>query len=222
MKQMCVLDTDSVLIGVSLELGKIKLVGWLSEIFDIYIPSFVIKNELPGASGDYELDITEIRRILHKTKVKVIADEYFASCLKVTEKWLNKSNLNIDKGELYCLALSLFLSRVLRNFMFFISDDFRARDEALDKFMNEQKIGLTLSSPDIILYAFSRNRKLTSNETLQAVQDFFATMKVKKTLDKKKEYELSYLQMCRRAGLDYGFCQQECFATKQIYEMPNY
>lgn len=222
MKQTCVLDADSILMGVSLELGGIKLVEWLSEIFDIYIPFFVIKSELPGASRDYELDITEICRILHKTKVNVIADEYFASCLKVIEKWLHKSSLNIDKGELSCLALSLYLSKIIRNFIFFISDDFRARDEAVDKFMNEQKIGMALSSPDIILYAFSRSRKLTSNQTLRAVLDFFTTMKAKKTLGKKKEYEMSYRQMCRRAGLEYGFCQQECFTAKQIYGMPNY
>lgn len=216
------MDTNSVLIGVSLELGGIKLIKWLSEIFDIYIPFFVVKNELPGASRDYELDITETRRILHATKVKAIADEYFVSCLNVTKKWLGKSRLDIDKGELSCLGLSLYLSRTLSNFIFLVSDDFRARDEALDKFVDEQKIGMALSSPDIILYAFSRTRTLSSTQTLRAFQDFFAVMKAKKILGKKKEYIMSFFEMCRKAGLDNGLCQQECFATKQIYPMPKY
>lgn len=205
-----------------MELAGHKLINWLSEIFDIYIPYFVLKEELPGASKDYELDITDIRRILHKTKVNVIADEYFGSCSKVTRKWLEKSELNIDKGEFFCLSLSLYLSRVLRDFIFFISDDFRARDEAVDKFVDEQKIGIALSSPDIILYAFSRARNLTSSQTLQTFQNFFATMKAKKILQKKEIYKTSFLQLCRKAGLSYDLCTHDCFSTRQVYPMPQY
>lgn len=222
MRQICVLDTDSILIGVSLELGGIKIIDWLSRIFDIYIPFFVVKHELKSASKDYELDIQEIHRKLHDIKVKVIANEYFDSCLKVTRKWLKKSKLDIDEGERFCLGLSLYLSRNLKNFIFLITDDFRARDEALDKFVDEQKIGVTLSSPDIILYAFARNRAVTSAQTLSSFQDFFARMRAKKTLDKKRKYIESYVQICRKAGLDHRLCQQQCFSTQRINEMFNY
>lgn len=216
MKQTCVLDANSILTGVSLELGGTKLVEWLSRIFDIYTPCFVVKKELPRASKDYELEITEIHHILQKNRIRIIADECFVSCVKVTEKWLNKSNLRIDEGELYCLALCLYLSKKFKNFVFLISDDFKARNEALDKFVNDQKIGFALSSPDIVLYAFSRNQNVTSDQTLLAVQDFFATMKVKKVLDKKEYYSLSYEQMCRKVGFIYGLCQQECYGKNQV------
>lgn len=222
MRQICVLDTDSILIGVSLELGGIKLIDWLSRIFDIYIPFFVIKHELKGASRDYELDIQEIRRKLHDIKVKVIADEYFDSCLKFIRKWLRKSKLDLDEGERFCLGLSLYLSRNLKDFIFLITDDFRARDEALDKFVDGQKIGVSLSSPDIILYAFARNREVSSAQTLRSFQDFFAKMRAKKILDKKQKYMKSYVQMCRKAGLDFHLCQQQCFSTQRISEMLNY
>lgn len=223
MRQICVLDTDSILIGVSLELGGTKIIDWLSKIFDIYIPFFVIKHELKGASKDYKLDIQEIRRKLHDIKVKVIVNEYFDSCLKVIRKWLNKSNLDIDEGERSCLALSLYLSRNQKNFIFLITDDFRARDEALDKFVYGQKIGVTLSSPDMILYAFARNRDVSSAQTLCSLQNFFARMQVKKRAsEKKRKYMESYVQMCRKAGLAFHLCQQQCFSTQGINEMLNY
>jgi len=221
MKQICVLDADSILIGFSIELGTIKLIDWLSRIFDIYIPFFVIKHELGSASRDHEIDVEDIHRKLHHIQAKVIPDEAFDSCLKVTEKWLNKHNVRIDDGERFCLGLSLHLSRSLNNFIFLITDDLRARDEALDKFVNRQKIGATMSSPDIILYNFTRNRTVSSEHVISSFQNFFNKMPAKKTVDKKQEYMESFIEICRKAGLDSRLCGQECFSG-EIAPMPYY
>lgn len=222
MKQICVLDTDSIVIGMSVELGHIRLIDWMSRLFDIYIPNFIVRNELKSASMDYDIDIQEIRRKLCNIKVKVIADEYFDACIKLITKWLAKSRLDIDDGEKYCLGLSLCLSRNLRDFVFLVTDDFRARDTALDKFMDKQKIGVILSSPDVILYTFARNRHVTGSHTLSSFQQFFGKMEAKKILGKKQRYMESYEQICRKFGLDYRVCQQQCYSMGQIIGMASY
>jgi hypothetical protein len=219
MKQVCVLDTDSIVVGFFIELGTIKLIDLLSSIFDIYIPFFVIKDELRSALTDYEIDVEDVRRKLHHIQAKVIPNETFDSCLKVIERWLNKDKLNIDAGERFCLGLSLHLSRDLNNFVFLVTDDLRARQVALDKFVSRQKIGATLSSPDIILYAFARNRNISSDLVISSFQNFFGKMPAKKTADKKQEYMESFNEICRKVGLSNRLCTQECFSG-QISPMP--
>lgn len=223
MKKICVLDADSIVIGFVLELGGIKLIDWLSRIFQIYIPFFVIKQELKKTSKDYNVDVEEIRRKLYALNVKVIANEYFSHCLDFAENWLNESDLSIDDGERFCLALSLYLSRNFNDFVFLITDDFRARSKALDEFVDMQKIGVALSSPDIILHSFARNRNISGDQTLRSFQDFFSKMPAKKTLylEIKKRYMQFYERICRKAGLSRHLCTQQCFSGS-VVPMPHY
>jgi hypothetical protein len=102
-----------------------------------------------------------------------------------------------------------------------MTDDLRARQAALDKFVNRQKIGVTVSSPDIILYTFARNRNISRDHVISSFQDFFGKMPAKKTADKKQEYVESFNDICRKVGLDNRLCTQECFSG-QISPMPQF
>jgi hypothetical protein len=212
MKPVGVLDTDSIAAGFFIEVGTTKLIDLLSSIFDIYVPYFVIKDELRSALTDYEIDVEDVRRKLYHIHANVIPNENFDSCSKVIEKWLNKGNLNIDAGERFCLGLSLYLSRVLNDFVFLITDDLKARQVALDKFVDRQKIGCTLSSPDIILYTFARNHNISTQHVIDSFQTFFSKMKAKKTANKRQEYVDSFNEICRKGGLNSRLCIQECFS----------
>lgn len=211
MTKTFVLDTCSIVNGCDLELAGKKLIHWLDGDSDIYVPQLIIFEELETALGKRGIDRREVRHVFDLINVTLSRSEDFDTCTEVTKKWLHHRSVWLDRGETFCLGLSLYLSRKLNRAVHFLTDDFRARKKAADFFMEAQEVGSVLSTPDLILYVYVRNRTVRREQALSALKDFFRKNPAKQVLNVEEKYMNSYGSCCRILGFDKRVCQQQCF-----------
>ena len=180
-KQCCIIDTISLVKLCRLELGNKRAIEWLLEDFCIFIPRKVfeegrrnIKNVNVGkeakAGNKYQKGKTPHRNIknvsIHEERedtkkfLKIAQDcvhnGNMDACIELISRCVQEQKFKIDEGEKIAAALALKMSLVHRQFIIFLTDDFRAI-EPLEKLLNIYKIGKVINSYDILIFLLAHH-----------------------------------------------------------------
>ena len=117
-----VLDTNAIINLYSLELRGEKILDKLSKQSKIYLPDKV-REELFNVIRREGIDHEVYNYILSKPYIKKVPNSKFDQCIRFVRDWVKSIHgyNPLDEGELYCLALSLFLSRKNRSFIIMIT-----------------------------------------------------------------------------------------------------
>lgn len=195
-------------------LGYQSISEAITSNFNLVVPNFLITDEIEGAIRNhkevYDVEIPDKYLSIYD---KIDISEY-NNCLTVVWKWIELNKIYIkqdkDEGEIQCMALSLYLSRKTKGDIFMISDDKKARRKMLDSFINSQKIGYSMSFPDILLYLFNRNKNISKVHVEKLFQEYYHIMPAKVNDEIKKTYRTWLKQSCRVMGIEYGLCSLAC------------
>jgi len=215
----CVIDTCALINLSIIEIAGKKIITYVKDFFEIYIPKIVAEKELPSTLHKMVTrgEITEdeelsIRYLIEHIKKEIVPESSVLECIKVCKKWYTKSGYYkypLGKGELSCLALALFLSRKEREHTLLVTDDLKARyEQGLNDFVIKQKIGIIYSTPDIILFLYGRKKEIKIVHVLGALNDFFNFIKERTYI--KEDYIKSINLFCRNFGISEGICSLNC------------
>lgn len=218
-KPICIIDTTSIVILThfiieDLILGNQPISEALTSNFYFVVPNFLITDEIEGAIRNhkevYDVEIPDNYLSIYD---KIDISEY-NNCLNVVRKWIELNKIYIkqdkDEGEIQCMALSLYLSRKTKEDIFVISDDKKARRKMLDCFINSQKIGYSMSFPDLLLYLFNRNKNISKVHVEKLFQEYYHIMPAKVNDEIKKTYRTWLKYSCRVMGIESGLCSLTC------------
>ena len=183
-KPVCIMDTDSLLFSFKLNCPPKWAIDRINQQFDLFFPYKVFeeyKNDFAegrlSAYDDVRLDID----LFFKRKMnndRVITQEVYSNCLKFVKRWFNLKGKqleysNLGEGEKHCVALGLHLSRIKKEGLIVMTDDFRAINAGFDRFVIKQRVGLIHSLLGIMLFIYFVNRDISSSGILGIVNDYF-------------------------------------------------
>jgi hypothetical protein len=204
-----------------LDLGPKGLIDLVRERFEINVPDYLVKNEIPGKGSKYGAEARErIDGFIQGGGYEVIGNEKYRHCLDVTEKWLTKkgwigAHHSIDEGERHCVGASLFLSRQRGKQISLITDDFKfIEDGKACEFFEEQGIGRIMTTLDLILHFYSTIRYIGRDQVQAAFQDFFNVLPFKEQNKMKtsRRYFTLLNERCRALGYSAQLCKMECLS----------
>lgn len=199
-KGICVIDTCSLRSVSQIELGGVRIIERIYEVYDIIAPKTVL-NEFSQSEG-YD-PATYYTRVMEEVS--------FNCCLEVIERWFNKNNLQKEYNQMaqadrHCIALALYMSRREKKMTVLLTDDFRATPW-IKEFFRAQKIGLTLSTPEIIIHIFTLFSAIGSDHVRYAINDFLNKTQIQnKSLS--DSFWTEFDACCRRLCSD--FCNYPC------------
>lgn len=183
-KPICIMDTDSLLFSFKLECPPVRAIDRISRHFDLYFPYKVLeesKNNIKGQNGRIYDDIKFDIDLFFKQKMKegrVYTEDAYSSCLKHVHRWFNligeqeKYHI-LGDGEKHCVALGLYLSRVKKENLIVMTDDFRAINAGFDIFVAGQRIGLISPLIGTMLFIYFINKDISEVRIRGIVNDYF-------------------------------------------------
>ena len=219
-KPFCVIDACSIVVLTHLEISDIHLGGSrirnsIMDYFTFFTPDFIINNEIENAMRKYEVVFENATPVDYLSKINKIEYDAYKCCLDVVNYWIDNKGIILkkeDEGEKRCLALSLYLSRNKNDNVFLLSDDKRARNKILDRFINSQKIGLSLSFPDLLLYMYFRIKFIKKEHILKSLQEYYRVLPARQILNGRRQEYMEWLRdACRDIGTERNYCNLECF-----------
>jgi len=178
------MDTDSLLFSFKLNLYPERVIDRLKDRFDLVLPYKVFEeynNKVKkGMLKEYDIIKSDID-IFFKQMMKdgkIYDYKKYSYCLKYIKRWFNLMGLQkqfhkIDDGEKHCIALGLFLSRYNKKCLFVITDDFEAIKAGIETFVKKQKIGLVYSIPDIMIWTYLVDKRVSRSHIRGFINDYF-------------------------------------------------
>ncbi len=220
-KLLCVIDTCSIkvlthLIIEDLVFGDNKVNYTLNKYFTFIVPDYILTDEIEGAMKSYKatFGVRDIP-IDYSSFFEKVNYENYECCLAIVRNWITYKDIYIkegtDEGEIRCMATSLYLSRKTKSNVIIMSDDKKARRKMLNDFADSQKIGLSMSFPDLILYLFSRYQVITKNQVEIFLREYYRVQPAKDVgKDVTEKYD-SWLELsCRIIGTNTDTCKLDC------------
>jgi len=108
------------------------------------------------------------------------------------------------------MTLALYLSRNNKRTCKILTDDFKAKP-IIAKFIQAQKVGAILSTPEAVIYMYSLLPSIRKEDAIAAINDYFRLNKPREV--GKKESILEELGLsCRDLGGD--ICLSRCLRMK--------
>jgi hypothetical protein len=211
-KQICIVDTDSLLFAFRLELRPEKAIQKISRRFDLIIPEKVVeeyadktKRRLLREYDDVKQDI-DLFLERRKDDGKIVKNDVYSHCLQYAERWFNlvgkqeEYKNKIDEGERHCMALGLFLSRKNEQCLYLVTDDFTAIDAGIRLFVKKQRIGLVYSLPELIILNYLLDRGIPELNVRAFINDYFIFNKPQSAefLDLKTKFLEEIEMSCRK------------------------
>jgi len=199
-----VLDTNAIISLYLTELGGTKVIDKISVI---YIPDYVFREELLPAIRKESIDNLD-SHCRSRPNIEIVPTSEFSQCIKFVKSWMKAKfhHIPIHKGELFCLALSLFLSRKNKSFVILITEEKRETVKIIEEFMNLQKIGIILSPIELLISLYCREKFIKEHQIKLAIKDYKLRRKRVENINNRILSEL-----CRQKGFLEKYCSQECF-----------
>jgi len=157
-------------------MGGKSLLDLSREVLQIILPDEVKTEVIRRFTKD-----KEIWQAANDHLVKLASDIRTTdiTCVKFFEEWLKEHSKvlsisrNIERGERHCAALALRESIDLPiSLNIAVTDDKSAR-VALDAFFHRQNIGHSVSTPDLILLLLNRIQRLTKDQAIRALNEYY-------------------------------------------------
>lgn len=183
-KPICIMDTDSLLFSFKLECPPVRAINRISRHFDLFFPYKVLeesKNNIKGKNGRIYDDVKFNIDLFFKRKIKenrVFTEDVYSNCLKHIHRWFNlieeeEKYYTLGDGEKHCVALGLYLSRIKKESLIVITDDFRAINAGFANFVAGQRVGLISSLIGTMLFIYFINKDISELRIRGIVNDYF-------------------------------------------------
>jgi hypothetical protein len=196
----CILDTSSLKHLARIEMGGKSLLDLLRETLEIILPAEVRSEVIRRFARD-----KEIWQFANDSLLKLGSHVRTTDpdCVRFFEAWLRQHgevlsiSRRIEPGERHCAALGLqevIVAPVSLNIA--VTDDKSAR-VALNAFFNRQNIGHAVSTPDVILFLLNRIGRLTKDQAIRALNEYYLQFQDHPRRPLKPSY-LADIQTCWR------------------------
>jgi hypothetical protein len=165
-KQCCIFDTVSLVKLCQIELGPKRAIEWLLEDFAVRIPEKVFADGKPYLSDDDDERTVFFGAVLPCVVDK--ADDTFEEYMSEhVERLSPDKRPQVDEGERVATALALELSRLCRQYVVFVTDDYRAKP-ILEGICDVDQIGVVRNAYDLLLFLSSRHSDELPIEEVEA------------------------------------------------------
>jgi len=183
-RPVCILDTDTLLFSFKLDCPPNKVIHRLDQQFELLFPHKVQEEyenkRRQGTLREYDDVISDINLFLKKKndQKKVIEEHVYWHCLKHLKRFFNKMKMQkqyhtLGEGEKHCAALGLYMSRLTRDCVIVVTDDFGARKAGIDLFVYRQFVGLVRSLLSTMVFVYCVNTNIPDSRMLGLVNDYF-------------------------------------------------